>query len=73
MAKEVLSDNNTTVDLETEHQNSMIFPIGQPNDAFTQYFIGQSYLAPLSNEKIGIYNVTFESKCHNNWHYTSYR
>ena len=39
-----------------------------PNDAFAKYFIGQSYLAPLSTEQVGIYNVTFEPGCRNNWH-----
>ena len=46
----------------------MVFPIGAPNDAFAKYFIGQSYLAPLSTEQIGIFNVTFEPGCRNNWH-----
>lgn len=68
MAKEVWSDDNTVIDQKTARENSMIFPIGQPNDAFAQYFIGQSYLAPLSTSQIGIYNVTFEPKCRNNWH-----
>ena len=45
-----------------------VFPIGEKNDAFAQYFIGQSYLAPLSTEQIGIFNVTFEPGCRNNWH-----
>ena len=68
MAKEVWSDDNTVIDSKTAHENSSVFPIGQPNDAFAQYFVGQSYLAPLSTEQIGIYNVTFEPKCRNNWH-----
>lgn len=68
MAKEVWSDDNKVIDSKTAHENSMVFPIGQPNDAFAQYFVGQSYLAPLSTEQIGIYNVTFEPKCRNNWH-----
>lgn len=46
----------------------MAFPIGAPNDAFAKYFIGQSYLAPLSTEQVGICNVTFEPGCRNNWH-----
>lgn len=46
----------------------MVFPIGEPNDAFKKYFIGQSYLAPVSKEQVGIYNVTFEPRCRNNWH-----
>ena len=39
-----------------------------PNDAFAQYFTGKSYLAPVSVSQIGIYNVTFEPGCRNNWH-----
>ena len=46
----------------------MVFPIGQPNDAYAQYFIGQSYLAPLSTSQVSIANVTFEPGCRNNWH-----
>ena len=46
----------------------MVFPIGAPNDDFAKYFIGQSYLAPLSTQQVGIYNVTFEPGCRNNWH-----
>lgn len=46
----------------------MIFPIGEPNDAYAQYFVGHSYLAPISTEQVGISNVTFEPGCRNNWH-----
>ena len=41
---------------------------GVTNDAFAKYFIGQSYLAPLSTQQVGICNVTFEPGCRNNWH-----
>lgn len=68
IAKEVWSEDDTVIDEKTAHENSMIFPIGQPNDAFAQYFSGKSYLAPLSTSQIGIYNVTFEPACRNNWH-----
>ena len=44
------------------------FGIGNKNEAFTQYFIGQSYLNILTREQVGIFNVTFEPKCRNNWH-----
>lgn len=50
------------------HENAVIFPIGEPNTAFSKYFIGQSYLAPLSKNQVGIFNVTFEPSCRNNWH-----
>ena len=45
-----------------------LFPIGGANEAFAQYFIGQSYLNMLSTEQVIIGNVTFEPKCRNNWH-----
>jgi 4-carboxymuconolactone decarboxylase len=45
-----------------------IFPLGGKNDAFAQYFIGQSYLKPLTAEGVFISNVTFEPGCRNNWH-----
>lgn len=67
MAKEVWNDTEA-VDAKSAHAAEMIFPIGEPNDTFAKYFIGQSYLAPVSASQIGIYNVTFEPKCRNNWH-----
>jgi uncharacterized homolog of gamma-carboxymuconolactone decarboxylase subunit len=67
MAKEVWAEDNAP-DAKAKHQNEMVFPIGAPNDAFAKYFIGQSYLAPLSTQQVGIYNVTFEPGCRNNWH-----
>ncbi len=51
-----------------KYQNTILFPIGAPNDGFAQYFTGQSYLAPVSSEQVGIFNVTFEPGCRNNWH-----
>lgn len=50
------------------YQSTIAFPIGEPNDAFAQYFTGQSYLAPVSTEQVGIFNVTFEPGCRNFWH-----
>lgn len=44
------------------------FPLGQPNDAYAKYFIGQSYLVALTTEQIPTFNVTFEPGCRNNWH-----
>ena len=35
----------------------MIFPIGAPNDAYAQYFSGQSYLAPISSSQVSIANA----------------
>lgn len=45
-----------------------VFKAGKKNDAFAQYFVGQSYLNMLTTERIGIGNVTFEPACRNNWH-----
>lgn len=45
------------------------FPLGEKNDAFAQYFTGQSYLAPLTDSgTVPVSNVTFEPECRNNWH-----
>lgn len=45
-----------------------VFPTGGKNEAFAQYFVGQSYLNMLSTEQVVIGNVTFEPGCRNNWH-----
>ena len=66
LAKDVWKDEELTE--KDRYQNTILFPIGAPNDGFKQYFIGQSYLAPISTEQVGIFNVTFEPKCRNNWH-----
>lgn len=68
MAKEVWAQEAPEEDGKARHQQEMVFPIGAPNDAFAQYFVGQSYLYPLSTSQVGVYNVTFEPGCRNNWH-----
>lgn len=46
-----------------------LFGLGQSNDTYAQYFIGNSYLNPLAkNQGVGAANVTFEPGCRNNWH-----
>lgn len=48
-----------------------VFGLGNPNDAFKEYFSGQSFLNPLTNPKecpLFLANVTFEPGCRNNWH-----
>ena len=42
--------------------------MGDKNEAFAKYFIGQSYLNMISTEQVMIGNVTFEPGCRNNWH-----
>lgn len=70
MAKEVWTENadsSSVASLEAYGQ-TLIFPIGKPNDAYAKYFVGQSYTAPIVTEGVPVVNVTFESGCRNNWH-----
>jgi 4-carboxymuconolactone decarboxylase len=60
-----MSDTQTAKKLHTQ---AMLFPIGQPNAAYAQYFTGESFLAPISTKQINIFNVTFAPGCRNNWH-----
>ena len=65
LAKEVYKD-----DAVSESHGGM-FGLGEPNDAFAQYFIGNSYLKPLTNPNdatLFLANVTFEPSARNNWH-----
>ena len=48
-----------------------VFGLGSENSAYAQYFIGNSYLNPLTDTKetsLFLANVTFEPGCRNNWH-----
>ena len=67
-AKEVWADDPAGDDAKAQFQKEILFPIGAPNDAFASYFVGQSYLAPVSQEQLKVFNVTFEPGCRNNWH-----
>ena len=53
-----------------EFDENNIFGIGNPNTAYSKYFIGNSYLNPLTRPEDGMFiaNVTFEPGCRNNWH-----
>ena len=68
LAKDVWAEDANGEDAKAAFQREMIFPIGEPNTAYAQYFIGNSYLAPVSREQVNISNVTFEPRCRNNWH-----
>ena len=48
--------------------NGGIFPRGDKNDKYANYFTGTSYLNRLSTERVFIGNVTFEPGCRNFWH-----
>ena len=53
---------------EDDSRPALTLPIGEPNTGFARYFVGQSYLKPLTMEQVPSFNVTFEPGCRNNWH-----
>ena len=60
MAQEKITGTAVADGMEA-FQKEMIFPIGEPNTAYAKYFIGNSYLAPISKEQIPFNNVTFRA------------
>ena len=64
VVKEVYADDNTV------EAHGGMFGMGEANTAYAKYFIGNSYLKPLTNpnETVFVANVTFEPGCRNNWH-----
>ncbi|MBQ7547099.1 MAG: carboxymuconolactone decarboxylase family protein [Clostridia bacterium] len=67
MAKDVYIESNEAHSEKDKYQNTLFFPVGDPNP-YGKYFVGQSYLAPISTQQIPVFNVTFEPGCRNNWH-----
>lgn len=55
---------------ESEFNTMNIFGKGIENEAYAQYFSKKSFLNPLtsSGATLGVFNVTFEPGCKNNWH-----
>ena len=54
-----------------EFEKRNVFGTRAENTGFAQYFIGNSYLNPLTDPKncaVFMANVTFEPGCRNNWH-----
>lgn len=54
-----------------EFERENIFGKGSLNEAYGKYFVGKSFLNPLTNPKetsVFLANVTFEPGCRNNWH-----
>ncbi len=54
-----------------EFEKANKFGMGEANIAYAKFFIGNSYLNPLTDsEKTSLFlaNVTFEPGCRNNWH-----
>ena len=70
MTKVVQTAGRDALGTESPTSHGGIFGLGGPNDAYAQYFTGQSYLNPLTDpEKTQfVANVTFEPSCRNNWH-----
>ena len=71
VAKEVYADDETgAAATDGPQAHGGAFGLGEPNDAYAQYFTGQSYLKNLTapNDYLPIHNVTFEPGCRNNWH-----
>ena len=64
---EVCNEEEQGLTERESYQNTIFFPIGDPNP-YGEFFVGQSYLAPVSAEQVPIFNVTFEPGCRNNWH-----
>ena len=54
--------------MNEQNINSGIFGLGSPNNAYSQYFSGRSWLKMLTVERLVTANVTFEAGCRNNWH-----
>ena len=67
LAKEVWNEKGEAQSDKDKFQKELMFPIGEANP-YGEFFVGQSYLAPVSTEQIPIFNVTFEPGCRNNWH-----
>ncbi|MBQ3285278.1 MAG: cupin domain-containing protein [Ruminococcus sp.] len=56
---------------ENDFTKVNMFGKGSPNVNFAKYFIGESFLNPLTdfqNGEFPLFNVTFEPGCRNNWH-----
>ena len=67
MAKEIWNEEEPVLSEKDAYQNTIFFPVGEENP-YGQFFVGKSYLAPLTTEQIPVYNVSFEPGCRNNWH-----
>lgn len=60
---------NVYNDSEDQNAHGGMFGLGEPNTAYAKYFVGNSWLNPLtSGAPVFIANVTFEPRCRNNWH-----
>ena len=60
LAKEIWSEEELASTDKERYQNTIFFPVGETNDMYARYFVGQSYLAPVSTHQSPVLNVTFE-------------
>nr|WP_051132218.1 cupin domain-containing protein [Lachnobacterium bovis] len=67
MVKEIWNENISREEERDIFQKKISFPIGEKNP-YGEFFVGQSYLAPVSTDQVPVFNVTFEPGCRNNWH-----
>lgn len=71
LSEEGLSQCDASADAQAGN-----WPQGNPNNGYAQYFIGNSFLAPIQPKNLSqgektaqaYTNVTFEPGCRNNWH-----
>lgn len=70
MAVDVYADEPAPSTSDDPEAHGGLFGLGAPNDAYAQYFVGRSWLNPLTDpgQTQFISNVTFEPGCRNNWH-----
>jgi len=67
---EVYKDADDASDARAKFEALNAFGTGAPNDAYAKYFVGKSYLNPITTADSGfaMSNVTFEPGTRNNWH-----
>lgn len=58
-------DNIMKIADKDEFEKQNVFGTGTPNTAYAKYFIGESYLNPLTKpeDRLHLLNVTFEPSC----------
>ncbi len=59
-----------TMDIQ-DFARENVFGLGEANSAYAKYFVGNSYLNPLTAPgecPVFLANVSFEPGCRNNWH-----
>lgn len=68
---ESVTSNAQNMKKEEVPQTLSVFPVGEANVQYAEYFSGRSYLARLTRNaalNCPVSNVTFEPGCRNNWH-----